>query len=405
MDNLSHSLVGLAAGELVHRSLPAEADPALQRTRRRLMLFSCWAASNFPDLDLVLGGLLPSPLGYLLHHRGHTHTLLLEIPQALLLVALLWLLWPGARALLRASKPARAGLLAAVAAGFLLHLGMDALNSYGVHPFYPFDTRWVYGDMVFILEPVFWVAGAVPLAMMLGKRFWRALLLVALAGMLAYFTVRGFLHWGSLAALLAFGAGLALLQQRAGKTGKQALGVALLAALGFVAVQGGAMRQGQTIVADHLRQLDPASTLLDTAMTAFPANPLCWIFVSAERDKVAGTYRLRRGMVSIAPKLLALNACPAALSEGAPAPGAQLVVNWSQEASLARLRALRTSNCRFDAWMRFARMPALAPDNASDLRFSTTPKGNFTTLPLDEKNGQPCPAGVPGWGYPRADLL
>ncbi|NHZ90515.1 metal-dependent hydrolase [Massilia sp. CCM 8733] len=405
MDNLSHSLVGLAAGELVQRILPAEADPARQRTRRRLMLVSCWAASNFPDLDLVLSGLLPSPLGYLLHHRGHTHTLLFEIPQALLLIALLWLLWPGARSLLRASKPARAGLLAAVGAGFLLHLGMDALNSYGVHPFYPFATRWVYGDMVFILEPVFWVAGAVPLAMMLGKRFWRALPLLALAGMLAYFTVRGFLHWGSLAALLAFGAGLAMLQQRAGRAGKQALSVALLAVLGFVAVQGAASRHGKTIVADHLRQLDPASTLLDISMTAFPANPLCWIFVSAERDKVAGSYRLRRGMLSIAPNLLGLDACPAALSEGAPGPGTQLLVNWSLDGSLARLRTLQAGNCRFDAWMRFARMPALGTDNASDARFSTTPRGNFTTLPLDQNNGQPCPAGVPGWGYPRADLL
>lgn len=405
MDNLSHSLIGLAAGELVHRMLPAEADPARQRTRRRLMLVSCWAASNFPDLDLVLGGLLPSPLGYLLHHRGHTHTLLLAIPQALLLVALLWLLWPGARTLLRASKPARAGLLAAVATGFLLHVGMDALNSYGVHPFYPFDSRWVYGDMVFILEPVFWVAGAVPLAMMLPNRFWRALPLVALAGALAYFTVRGFLHWGSLAALLVFGAALALLQQRAGQAGRQALCAALLGALGFVAIQGAATRHGKTIVADHLRQLDPASALLDTSMTAFPANPLCWIFVSAERDNVAGIYRLRRGILSVAPKVLALDACPAALTEGTPAPSAQLLVNWSQEGSLARLRALQANNCRFDAWMRFARMPALGADSASDVRFSTTPRGNFTTLPLDDNNGQPCPAGVPGWGYPRADLL
>jgi inner membrane protein len=403
MDNLSHSLVGLAVGELVHRSLPADADPARQRTRRRLMLVSCWAASNFPDLDLVLGGRLPSPLGYLLHHRGHTHTLLLEIPQALLLFALLWLLWPGARDLLRASKPARAGLLAAVAAGFLLHLGMDALNSYGVHPFYPFDPRWVYGDMVFILEPVFWVAGAVPLAMMLGSRFWRTLTLLALAAMLAYFTMRGFLHWASLAALLGFGAGLALLQRRAGHTGRHALCAALLAALGFVAVQGAATRQGQAIVAEQLR--DPASTLLDTAMTAFPANPLCWIFVTVERDKVAGSYRLRRGMVSIAPSLLALDACPAALSEGKPGPGAQFLVNWSQQGALARLRALQADNCRFDAWMRFARMPALSADSASDARFSTTPIGNFTTLRLDDEQGRPCPSGVPGWGYPRADLL
>lgn len=405
MDNLSHSLVGLVVGELVHRSLPAEADPARERSRRRLLLVSCWAASNFPDLDLVLGGRLPAPLGYLLHHRGHTHTLLFEIPQALLLLALLWILWPGARTLLRASTPARAGLLAAVGAGFLLHLAMDALNSYGVHPFFPFDGRWLYGDMVFILEPVFWVAGAVPLALTLGSRWKRALPLAALAAMLAMFSVRGYLHWASLAALLAFGAGLAVLQLRAGQRGRQALCAALLGALGFVAIQGAASRQGQAIVAEHLRQRDPASTLLDTALTAFPANPFCWIFVSAERDTVAGSYRLRRGMLSIAPQVLAQDACPAALSEGAPGRGTGVLVNWSQETSLARLRALQASNCRFDAWLRFARMPALGPEHASDARFSTTPIGNFTTLPLDTTGGQPCPAGVPGWGYPRADLL
>ncbi|MFB9245555.1 metal-dependent hydrolase [Massilia antarctica] len=405
MDNLSHSLVGLAVGELVHRTLPAEADPAQHGIRRRLMLVACCAASNFPDLDLVLSGLLPQPLGYLLHHRGHTHTLLYGVPQALLLIALLWILWPGARTLLRASNAARAGLLAAVGAGFLLHLGMDALNSYGVHPFYPVDPRWIYGDMVFILEPVFWVAGAVPLAMMLGSRVRRGLLLAALAALLVFFTARGFLHWGSLIALLAFGAGLALLQRGAGKNGKRALCAGLLGAVAFVAMQGAAMQRGKTIVADRLRLLDPASTLLDTAMTAFPANPACWMFVSAERDAVAGTYRMRRGMVSVAPDVLALDACPAALSEGARERQAQIVINWSQEMSLARLRALRAGNCRIDAWLRFARMPALGPDTGFDVRFSNTPAGNFTTLPIDGANSQPCPGGVPAWGYPRADLL
>ena len=34
--------------------------------------------------------------------------------------------------------------------GTLLHLGMDFLNSYGVHPFWPIQNRWVYGDSVFI---------------------------------------------------------------------------------------------------------------------------------------------------------------------------------------------------------------------------------------------------------------
>ena len=94
------AFVGLGIGELVQRSLPAEPDEARQRTRHRLLLTACAAASNFPDLDLFLTKLLPAPLGYLLHHRGHTHTLLYALPQALLLLALLWALWPNARRLL-----------------------------------------------------------------------------------------------------------------------------------------------------------------------------------------------------------------------------------------------------------------------------------------------------------------
>jgi inner membrane protein len=35
MDNLSHSVVGLAAGELIHRSLAAESDSVEHSTRRR----------------------------------------------------------------------------------------------------------------------------------------------------------------------------------------------------------------------------------------------------------------------------------------------------------------------------------------------------------------------------------
>jgi inner membrane protein len=166
MDNLSHSVVGLAVGELVHRSLSQEIDTSRQCKRRRLLLFSCWSASNFPDLDYFLTPLLPAPLGYLLHHRGHTHTLIYAIPQAVLLAAMIWLFWPAARKVLKESGTARRGVAITLTLGFALHLLMDYLNSYGIHPFHPFDSRWLYGDMVFILEPMFWILFGVPLVMM-----------------------------------------------------------------------------------------------------------------------------------------------------------------------------------------------------------------------------------------------
>ena len=68
LDNLTHSLAGRRP-----RGGRA-ARPTSTRTARRLFLATGVIASNLPDLDLVYTGIAPAPLGYLLHHRGHTHT-------------------------------------------------------------------------------------------------------------------------------------------------------------------------------------------------------------------------------------------------------------------------------------------------------------------------------------------
>ena len=410
MDNITHTVVGLGVGELVQRSLPAEPDEAGQRTRHRLLLTACAAASNFPDLDLFLTRLLPDPLGYLLHHRGHTHTLLYEVPQALLLLALLWLLWPNARALLRRSPHARVGLAAAIVSGFLLHIGMDFLNSYGVHPFYPFDGRWFFGDAIFIVEPVFWVAFGVPLIMAVGLPWLRWLLLAGLAGVLAFFALRGYLGAVSLAALLALGAGMAALKN-ARRRSRSAMALALLLSVGFVAVQGVAGAIGRTRVQAALHAADPQARLFDVAMTAFPAQPLCWAFVSVESNEAAGSYRLRRGLVSLAPAWLPPAQCPSGLLDPPPhgpaVAGSDSGIDFYSEVggSLAELRGQRDANCWFAAWLRFARMPLLAGGSASDVRFAVTPRGNFTTLDVAASAGRACPAGIPPWTPPRADLL
>jgi inner membrane protein len=409
MDNLSHSLAGLAAGELVHRLLPVEANAENQRGRRALLLATCWLASNFPDLDLVLTPLLPAPLGYLLHHRGHTHTLLYALPQALLLASLLWLLWPAARRLLKASVTARSGFVLSLAVGFGLHIAMDTLNSYGIHPFHPFDSRWLYGDLVFILEPVFWIAFGVPMAMMVGWRWLRVLLLALLAGVPLFFTTKGFLPWSSLATLAVLAVLLAGVQLRAGKQGTSGLWLGVAAVSGFVVVQAiGAMSARQSLE-QYLHSEDPASRVLDLAMTPFPSNPRCWIFVSVQSNEEAGTYRLQRGHLSTTPETLPVGACPPALAEQlVPARAtATIAIHAEHEGRLAALRTLSAENCHFNAWMRFARAPVLAGsgDYALDLRFMSASRGNFTTIRLDDFQKRACSAHVPQWDHPRADML
>ncbi|MDB5921046.1 MAG: hypothetical protein JWR40_5280, partial [Massilia sp.] len=120
-----------------------------------------------------------------------------------------------------------------------------------------------------------------------------------------------------------------------------------------------------------------------------------------------GAYRLRTGVLSLAPAMLAAGQCPAGFSSGAPgraaAPGMTLLSD--QEASLAALRRLERDNCYFRDWLRFARAPQVTGLLASDSRFSATPGSNFSTIDLARFAGMACPLNVPQWDYPRADLL
>lgn len=403
MDNLTHSLVGLALGELTHRLLPAEPDAAAASSRRRLLLTGAALASNFPDLDLVLTPLLPAPLGYLLHHRGHTHTLLYALPQALLLLAALWLCWPAARTLLRTSAPARRGLLAAIAIGLLLHFGMDALNVYGVHPFAPFDPHWYYGDMIFIVEPVFWLALGTPLAAHVANRSGRRVLLGLLLALPLLFAFSGHLQWGSALGLTALWALAVLLTRRHGERTALLAGVALAA--GFVLLQSVAAEHARGELRAALSASDPAALILDLPLSAFPANPLCWGAVAITREGPDG-YSVRRGVLSLAPRMTPASHCPVKIGGVRVATGAAPVAwAWEERGSVAHLRALRSSDCRVEAWLRFARAPSLAQGAATDVRFGTPGAPNFSTLDLTQQVAQPCPRDLPRWAYPRGDLI
>lgn len=402
MDNLTHSLVGLALGELADRALPFQPDPHKARTRRRVLLATGALASNFPDLDLVLTPLLAPPLGYLLHHRGHTHTLLYALPQIALLLGLLWLLWPGARRLLRDDRTARRAVLATAALGMVLHLSLDFLNVYGVHPFHPLDSRWLYGDMVFIIEPVFWTALGIALALLAPNRLLRWLFAALILAAPVAFTYLGFLQWGSLAGLLLLAGVVGFMARRGGARG---VVTALVACLGFIAVQGVAGQLAREQIRAALAQVDPGSRVLDLPLSAFPSNPLCWSFATITDHGGAGSYAVRLGVLSLAPGITSVAACPARFGGEPGTPAQALSWKYREHGSLAGLRALQQDNCHFDGWLRFARVPSLVDGKATDIRFSAPGEENFSTLPYDAMAGQPCPAPVPQWERPRQDLL
>lgn len=179
------------------------------------------------------------------------------------------------------------------------------------------------------------------------------------------------------------------------------------ACLAFVAIQAAGSARGTRELAADLRQRDPASELVDASMTAYPANPLCWNFVAVERNEAAGAYRLRRGVLSLAPGVMAVEQCPAGLTGNAARQpsSAGIAILSDNPASLAALRQLEQDNCFFRDWLRFARAPLVSGNQASDIRFGTTLAPNFSTIDLAHFAGRGCPANVPKWDFPRADLL
>jgi inner membrane protein len=102
--------------------------------------------------------------------------------------------------------------------------------------------------------------------------------------------------------------------------------------------------------------------------------------------------------------------------EGPASPG----VRWlfRHDADLPALRALARDDCRFRAFLRFARAPYAgtlargapgantarsAPGVVGDLRYDRSPGLDFSDLPLDR--AAPCPKRVPPWIPPRSDLF
>jgi inner membrane protein len=156
----------------------------------------------------------------------------------------------------------------------------------------------------------------------------------------------------------------------------------------------------------------PDSTTVDRVLAPVPANPLCWSVLLVRAQ--AGTYRVRRGTLSLLPSFIEAGACPTPpgtptaplVSVAAPASTAQI---WRGELALpiAELSRLQATHCQIAAFLRFARVPWFVRQGehwiVGDLRYDREPELGFAELELDAAPAA-CPRFVPPWIPPRADL-
>jgi inner membrane protein len=406
LDNLTHSLIGLVAGEAAARVTRTDPAGLPADSRRTTLLVMGMVGGNLPDIDL-LWSMQPfsgDALGYLLDHRGYTHTLLGCAAMAALLYGTV-LAGLGFRK--RDTGPGDRRVLGVFALfAVLLHLAMDAFNSYGVHPFWPWNNHWYYGDAVFIVEPLYWIAAA-PLFLLLRTIAARVFLALALVvGSAAILFVHGFAwRWWLVpaAALMLAGVGRPLRPSHASLVSASLM---ILVTVIFAASASVASER----VAVAARVFTGFHTL-DQVLTPSPAQPFCWDVLLLQRRE--DEYVVHHGRLNLAPP----SSCPSVFagtgtapmtptSSVAPPDGVQWQGTFAM--SRARLVTLAQSTCGARELMQFVRAPFAAETSAGwilgDLRFDRERGLGLAELLIKGAGAVTCPERAP-WIAPRADLL
>ena len=145
MDNLTHSLVGLAASKARLEKLSPGATTL------------CILAANSPDADIV-ALIFVGRWAFLHQHRGISHSIVGAVTLALALPVIFYLAdWIIAQIRRRAPNVKLKGLLLASIVVTATHPLLDWTNNYGVRFLLPWNPRWFYGDFVFIVDPFLWI--------------------------------------------------------------------------------------------------------------------------------------------------------------------------------------------------------------------------------------------------------
>jgi len=172
MDTLTHAL----SGALLARATAGIEKPALPLGRRIGIGF---VIAAFPDIDVVATWI--SPLAYLYHHRGITHSLVMLPLWTVLLSLLLAWIWR--------SGPGWRSYAPVVALSLFIHIAGDWITTFGTMIFAPFsDYRHGLGT-TFIID--LWFTGII-LAGLLVSLLWRRSRMPAVAGLAVLVAYVGF---------------------------------------------------------------------------------------------------------------------------------------------------------------------------------------------------------------------
>ena len=367
MDNLAHSLVGLAAAKAGLEKLSPSATAV------------CIIAANAPDLD-VFSGLFGDRWTTLHYHRGITHSMVGTLALALIIPSIFYLVdLMGSRIRARPCHVRLRGLMLVSLIVSATHPLMDWTNNYGVRLLLPWSGRWFYGDLVFIVDPYLWLLFGAAAFLLTSESKWQLGLWSLFAAILTFVLVYAGLIRGAVAhaqvvvtlcvaalALLVFFHRFRLGPRWGGKIALAAFALLVMYWGGLAVLHSRAMNQASTVMISATNNGEQVIRLV--AMPTL-ANPAHWQSV-AETDRAV--YRFDLYLLG-------------------GAGGTPRVVRFEKpDAASARLIALASKDRRARIFLEFARFPVERVTDAdcvtqtlvqfADLRY-TEPgrsRGNFS---------------------------
>ncbi len=411
MDNITHSLLGLAVGEATVQLQKGKKSDLPYHTRLLFWLASFFG-NNAPDVDIVFNLFSPDRIFPYLSHRGHTHTVVVGSILAFGGTAFLaaGYRWRGWQVSLK-----HWGIALGLAfLGVLLHLFADSWNSYGVHPFWPFDNHWYYGDFIFIIEPFLWFSMIPAVWMATQNRFQKNMLIflgVVLVGLIGLGPfVPSPIRW----ILLAWAGLMAASTRLSARKRIAVCFVAIAATLGSFWSVGRFTRQQISL---DLKTQKPSSQLLDLVLSPSPGNFFCWTFTALESE--SDVYRLEAGIFAPFSSFLPVEKCPQILTpEQRPSP---LVASknpnsasylWKAEfqGSIREFQTLAHTHCWVRNFLQFVRTPIWEVNSeqvglADQRYYRGNQSARFGSMLFESKKNTNCPGYLFPWIPPRLDLL
>jgi len=296
MDNLTHSLVGLAAAKAGLEKLSPGATTL------------CVLAANSPDADIV--ALIFGRWVFLQQHRGISHSI---VGACLLALALPLIFCLGDALLARARNRERRvklpGLLLASVVATATHPLMDWSNNYGVRPLLPWNPRWFYGDFVFIIDPFIWLVLGGAAFLLTAKTKKHLIVWVLIALVPSYLVLVGpsgprFLANEIVLRLLWIGALIVLVNLYRRKIAGRAGAKIAIAALAIVAIYCGGLAATHFVALRQAKFQAARIARMNTEqlgrVAAMPtvANPAEWICVM---ETERATYRFNLSLLRSQP--------------------------------------------------------------------------------------------------------